>query len=121
MRRGRRWALSRCSGASRWCSGAAAVERANQLWAHGGDGAHGGGGVGEAEATCVKAIAKPATTSTRSVILKPANQKTKSVNIVATPADSQTTIDNRCCGREHLHCAAEPPLTQWLRFTVETR
>jgi len=66
---------------------------------------HGGGGVGEAEATFVKAIAKPATTSTRSVILKPANQKTKSVNIVATPAD----------------CAAEPPLTQWLRFTVETR
>ncbi|XP_027905826.1 uncharacterized protein LOC114165381 [Vigna unguiculata] len=74
-----------------------------------------------AQVTCVKAIAKPATTSTRSVILKPANQKTKSVNIVATPADSQTTIDNRCCGREHLHCAAEPPLTQWLRFTVETR
>jgi len=48
---------------------------------------------------------------TRSAITKPANQKTRSANIVTTPTDPQTTTDNCCCaGATSPTTTRTPPL-----------
>ncbi|QCE04946.1 hypothetical protein DEO72_LG8g2988 [Vigna unguiculata] len=105
MRRGRRWALSRCSGASRWrtsfgCT-AVTARMAVEEWVKLECGVYTqvvwrkSMELECAQATCVKAIAKPATTSTRSVILKLANQKTKSVIAVADENASIARLSHR--------------------------